>query len=51
MVRSELARAVEDHIIQLAKSGKLNRALTDEELKRLLAALQPSKREFKIRRV
>ena len=49
MVKPELARMVEDQLIRLASEGKLNRALTDEELKKLLAALQPPKKEFRIR--
>ncbi|MEM4311315.1 MAG: DNA-binding protein [Nitrososphaerales archaeon] len=49
MVRPEIAEAVENHVIQLYTSGKLNRALTDEELKQLLLALQKDKREFRIR--
>lgn len=49
MVRPEIAQTLEDHIIQLATTGKIKRALGEEEVKQLLASLQQPKREFKIR--
>jgi len=49
MVRPEVAEAVEEQIVQLYLSGKLNRSLTDEEVKKILLALQKERREFKIR--
>lgn len=49
MVKPELAKLVEDRFIQLATAGKLTHQVTDEELKQVLASLQPPKREFKIR--
>ncbi|GBC75761.1 hypothetical protein HRbin06_01083 [archaeon HR06] len=49
MVRPEVAEAVEEQIVQLYLSGKLNRSLTDEEIKKILLALQKERREFKIR--
>ena len=48
MVKPELALAVENYLIIAASSGKLNRALTDEELKQLLINLQQPKKQFKI---
>ena len=51
MVKPELALAVENYLISSASSGKLNRALTDEELKQLLVNLQQPKKQFKINRV
>ena len=50
MVKPELAMAVENYLITAASSGKLNRALSDEELKRLLINLQQPKKQFRINR-
>ena len=51
MVRPQIAQMVEDHLIQLASSGKLKRVVTDDELKNILSSLQQPKREFKIKRI
>lgn len=51
MVKPELALSVENYLITAASTGKLNRALTDEELKQLLISLQQPKKQFKINRV
>ena len=40
MVKPELAAAVENYLISAASAGRLNRALTDYELKQLLINLQ-----------
>ncbi len=48
MVRPELASSVEDYIIAMGSQGRLNKALTDEELKQILLQIQSSKREFRI---
>lgn len=48
MVKPELAKAVEDYLITMGSQGKLNKALTDDELKQLLASIQQPKRDFKI---
>jgi programmed cell death protein 5 len=50
MVKPELAAAVENYLINAASSGRLNRALSDDELKQILASLQQPKREFKFDR-
>ncbi|HSA73672.1 MAG TPA: DNA-binding protein [Nitrososphaeraceae archaeon] len=50
MVKPELAMAVENYLITAASSGKLNRALSDEELKQLLINLQQPKKKFRINR-
>ena len=50
MVKPELASSIEEYVIQLASSGKLKRALDDEQVKQMLLALQGKKREIKIRR-
>lgn len=51
MVKPELATAVENYLINSASSGRLNRALTDEELKQILLNIRQPKKEFKINRV
>ncbi len=49
LARPELARAVEDQIIALASSGRLDKVIDDETLKRLLKMAIPKRREPKIR--
>jgi programmed cell death protein 5 len=51
IVKPDLAAAVENYVISAASTGRLNRALTDEELKRLLINLQQPKKDFKINRI
>jgi programmed cell death protein 5 len=51
MVKPEFAAQLELQLIQLTQSGRLNIPLNDEQLKELLAKLQSTKREIKIRRV
>jgi programmed cell death protein 5 len=51
MVKPDLALAVENYLITAASAGKLNRALTDDELKQLLINLQQPKKQFKINRL
>jgi programmed cell death protein 5 len=50
MVKPELATAVENHLINAASTGRLNRSITDEELKQILLSLQQPKKDFKISR-
>jgi programmed cell death protein 5 len=50
IVKPELASAVENYLINAASTGRLNRALTDDELKQILLSLQQPKRDFKINR-
>ena len=51
MVKPDLASAVENYLINAATTGRLNRALTDDELKQILLSIQQPKREFKINRL
>ena len=51
MVRPDLAASIEEYVIQLASSGKLRKAVDDDQVKQMLAALQPKKREIHIRRI
>ena len=50
LVKPELASAVENYLINAASTGRLNRPLSDEELKQLLLRIQQPKRDFKIDR-
>jgi programmed cell death protein 5 len=50
IVKPELAMAVENYLINSASTGRLNRAITDEELKQLLISLHQPKKEFRINR-
>jgi len=50
MVKPELAAAVENYLLNAATTGRLNRAITDEELKQILTTIQQPKRDFKISR-
>jgi len=50
LVKPELAAAVENYLINAASSGRLNRALTDDELKRILLNIQQPKKEFRFDR-
>ena len=51
IVKPELAAAVENYLISAASSGRLTRALTDEEFKRVLINLQQPKKDFRINRI
>ncbi|MDV3293584.1 MAG: DNA-binding protein [Nitrososphaerales archaeon] len=51
MVKPELASSIEEYVVQMATSGKLKRAVDDEQVKQMLQALQEKKREIKIRRI
>ncbi|HKO64249.1 MAG TPA: DNA-binding protein [Candidatus Nitrosocosmicus sp.] len=50
MVKPELASAVENYLLNAASTGRLNRAITDDELKQILSTIQQPKRDFKINR-
>lgn len=50
MVKPELAASVENYLLSAASSGRLNRALTDDELKQILLNIQQPKKEFKFDR-
>jgi programmed cell death protein 5 len=51
MVRPDLASSIEEYVVQLASSGRLKRAVDDDQVKQMLASLQEKKREMKIRRI
>ena len=50
MVKPDLATAVENYLINAASTGRINRPLSDEELKQLLLRIQQPKKDFKIER-
>lgn len=50
LVKPDLAGAVENYLVNAASSGRLNRPLTDEELKQLLLRIQQPKKDFKFDR-
>ena len=49
MVKPDVAKMIEDQIIQLASSGKINKSVTDEEIKSFLSSVQKPQKDFKIR--
>jgi programmed cell death protein 5 len=50
IARPEIASAVEDQLIALAQSGRINQQIDDATLKELLRRIVPKKREIKIER-
>jgi programmed cell death protein 5 len=50
LVKPDLAMTVENYLITAASSGRINRPLTDEELKQLLLRIQQPKKEFRFER-
>ena len=50
LVRPDIAENVENQLIQLASMGRINRLLTDSDIKVILARLTDTKRETKIER-
>ncbi len=50
LVRPDIAENVENQLIQLASMGRINRVLTDAELRDILSRLTETKRETKIER-
>ena len=50
MVKPELAEGIENQLISLANSGRLNIPVTDEQLKKMLESIaRHSRREIKIK--
>lgn len=50
LVRPDLAENVENQLIQLASMGRINRLLTDSDIRDILAKLTEKKRETRIER-
>ncbi|TQD27313.1 DNA-binding protein [Methanolobus vulcani] len=51
MSRKELVEQLENQLIMLAQSGRLQTMIDDEKLKQLLVQMQPKKRETTIKRM
>ena len=49
MVKPDVAKIIEEYVVQLFSSGKLKKTIDDDQLKAILASLQERKKEFKIR--
>lgn len=49
MVKPEIAKSIENQLMQLANSGRVKRPINDDELKELLSSFQQPKRDFKIK--
>jgi programmed cell death protein 5 len=49
IVKPDIARAIEEYVIQVASSGKLKKPIDDDQLKEILGSLQEKKRDIKIR--
>ncbi|AKA48441.1 hypothetical protein IX51_04295 [uncultured archaeon] len=50
LVRPDLAENVENQLIQLASMGRINRVLTEKEIKDILSRMTEGKRDIKIER-
>lgn len=50
LVRPDIAENVENQLIQLASMGRINRILTDDELRDILSKLTETKRDTRIER-
>jgi len=48
LTKPEFAKAVEQQLVLLAKSGRLRQKITDAQLKDLLRQLAPAKRDYNI---
>jgi programmed cell death protein 5 len=51
LARPEFAAQIENLLIQLAQTGKIQQKITDAQLKNILAKLSEKKRDFRIRRI
>ena len=52
LVKPDIAKNLENMLIQLVSNGKLDRRLNDDDLKKILNQIQGTpKREFKVRRI
>jgi len=50
MVKPDLAAMVENHLLGMASQGRLNKQISDDQLKQILLSIQQPKRDFKINR-
>jgi programmed cell death protein 5 len=50
MVKPDLAAMVENYLLGMASQGRLDKQISDDQLKQILLSIQQPKREFKINR-
>ena len=50
LARPSIAEQIENQLIMLAQSGRLNQKITDRQLRELLAQIMPKKRDINIKR-
>jgi programmed cell death protein 5 len=50
MVKPDLAAMVENYLLGMVSQGRLNRQISDDQLKQILLSIQQPKRDFKINR-
>ncbi|MBP2132859.1 programmed cell death protein 5 [Methanomicrobium sp. W14] len=50
LTKPEFAKAVEQQLVMLSQSGRINGRISDEQLKAILRQLIPEKREYNITR-
>ncbi len=50
IARPQITEQIENQLIMLAQSGRLNQKITDTQLRQLLAKLIPKKRDINIKR-
>ena len=49
MVKPDIAKLIENQIIQLASSGKIQKTITDDQIKEFLSSFQKPQKDFKIK--
>jgi len=49
IVKPDIARSIENQIIQLASSGKIQKTITDDQIKEFLSSFQKPQKDFKIK--
>jgi programmed cell death protein 5 len=50
LARPSIAEQIENQLIMLAQSGRINQKITDRQLRELLAQIMPKKRDINIKR-
>ncbi len=50
MVKPDLAAMVENYLLGMASQGRLDKQISDDQLKQILLSIQQPKRDFKINR-
>jgi len=50
IARPEIAESIENQLIMIAQSGRLNNKIDDKQLRMLLSKIMPKKRDIKIKR-